>query len=1313
MEIRKIGMTHRVMIPAFAMLWVLLAYTVEVSGSENKPESGDDRTAKIVLTNNSTQIVSPDPFHSERIDVWNLAPGVTAPMPQQPDFFDSHREELLLGGGLLIGLLLVIAIIPYLKRQTQRKMETIFAHSPMRTLVISENGHVLYCHIPKEGLDSQSLKVNTISDLPFDVRERFINAVKETFATGEKIKFNYEMFGAFRRAEFSRLPDDNPFHSRAVLCTSSDITELHHTRNVAAQTAEHLKLTLNSIGDGVIATDTEERITLINPVATALTGYNADEAIGKKLDEIFNIVNYIDNAKVESPIRKALTKKEIVQLANHTDLIAKDGTRRHIADSAAPIIGQNGELSGGVLVFRDVTDDYKKRDELNANSVILKNASKIARFMYFRYVIDGEVKQTSFDPDVVFWPLRDGRPIPAKEWVAAEDLEEFTTGWRALCNGELSQWQMVYSCGSKGNKRYFNIRVEASVGMSDQNRSLYGIVQEITEARQNELLYRDALSLFEAILDNLPGFVFVKNIDDDMRYMVCNRKFYEITGTTPEKVIGGKDNDVFPMDEQRAKKIEKIDGDLASKGETLDVQEEFINGKGEKIVVRTIKSVITRSDGTRLLIGTGADISHRRELEKEQLHTIEMLNSYINSERIINRSLAGVLLEKDFDSAVNNMLAVIGEQSGADRCYVFRYLDDELNRCDNIYEWVRGGIDSQQENLRNLVMDVTPNWSRILSAGEDIIIPDVSNPPEGLEPEAEFLALQNIRSLLASGIWVDGKLYGFVGFDFVRRRREFADSNVHMVRSIVNIYLLARERFLQQEQLADRASLQRQIVDNIAIPIVILDPEYNIVMTNPSIQRMTGRPAHELLGQKCYEYVCRHPEPPQWCPMRQTLKTNAMYQGEVFSPDGIHRFSVMTQPIFDRNGKLIYVLKSEIDITDFVRQKQELQVAMEQAQAANRAKSFFLATVSHELRTPLNAVIGFSELLRSGAVSASEQNEYLNSINFAGNALLNLINDVLDLSKLEADQMNIVPIKVDIERLVRETVSVFKLKAQEKNLSLTVDCQTHGLSLYLDHLRLRQVILNLVGNAMKFTLAGGVKIDVKFDPSTDGDNTGDFMIRVADTGIGISPEGIRKVFEPFVQDESTRGTHIYEGSGLGLAISQKLIAKMGGVIELESTPGKGSTFTIKIPKVRYEAAQEDAPQRAEKVVHVEGKTFVALLVDDVQMNLKVLQAILKKIDIECVLANSGDEALAQLDAKPNIDLVLTDLWMPKMNGAELAKRIKRNPKTAKIPVVAVTADTQAVTESESEFSDIIFKPITLDSLRKVIGKVLAVESIAK
>ncbi|MBP3393891.1 MAG: response regulator, partial [Lentisphaeria bacterium] len=334
-------------------------------------------------------------------------------------------------------------------------------------------------------------------------------------------------------------------------------------------------------------------------------------------------------------------------------------------------------------------------------------------------------------------------------------------------------------------------------------------------------------------------------------------------------------------------------------------------------------------------------------------------------------------------------------------------------------------------------------------------------------------------------------------------------------------------------------------------------------------------------------------------------------------------------------------------------------------------------------------------------VAPGERQEYLNSINCAGNALLDLVNGVLDLSRLEADQVKLDYQPVDLKRLIRDIVGVFRLRAVEKNLYLQVDDSGLPPVLYLDDLRIRQILLNLTGNALKFTHSGGVNVTAMFRFAEEA-GVGTLIFDITDTGIGIRPEKIAQIFDPFVQDSGTRGTRVYEGAGLGLAISKRLVEKMGGTISVASIPGKGSTFTVKLENVKYsfpasgEAAKAGAAQSSPAVPA--SQCIRALLVDDVPMNLKVLQAMLKKLDVNCVLAESAEKALEILQQGWQFDIILTDLWMPGLSGSAFADLLKRNEQTAGIPVVAVTADTQITSEDAQKFRQVLTKPITRQAL---------------
>ena len=1216
-----------------------------------------------------------------------------------PDFLQRHYVELIFTAAVLLVILLLSIASLLFRRMAQKKVTMIFKHLPFRIGIIDHAGRIRYSYRPDLPEDAAPQNATRLEQLSQQAATLFSAAIQEAFSSGKKVERDYEIDGTFRHVEFIRLPNNNPFHTNVVMWISCDQTEIRTMHRTASQIAERFRLTLESIGDGVIATDREENVTLWNPVAEKLTGVAQEEAIGRKLDEVFHLVSYPDGRRVETPLAKALQSNATVELANHTDLIDKNGNRRHIADSASPIHDEQGKITGVVLVFRDVTEEYRKRDRMRLHSIILKTIGKVAKFDYFRCDAAGQALDNFVDE--AYWPQHNGQSIPPEEWLLPEYLKPFQEGWRRLLSEENPELFLHYAAGDPKHPRYFELRAVRSFNSDSRTWEIFGLIQDVTATREAEFLSRDNLNLLQSIMENLPGYIFVKNADDNFRYLLANRKFGEMVGLDSKKLPGRTDQEIFIRDEAAVRKFHNDDVELVASGKPLNTRETFTGRSGEHLVVQTIKSVITRSDGKRLLIGMGMDISKQYELELAQKRTIDELDNFSRNERIINQSLTRITLEPSMEKAINAMLRIIGENAGADRCYVFRYLDKECSKSSNDYEWVRDGIEPQIDLLKNQDMSPYQAWTTVLQRRQEIMIEDMDKPPINLEATArDILKPQGIQSLLVSGIWIDNRLYGFVGLDFVAKKQKFSENNVHMARNIANLFLLAWERFQQLERIADNVSLQKQIVDNITIPIVIIDLDYNMVTANPRAAADCGIPVRQLAGLKCCSVICRCPEPPEWCPVRLTLQDARMHTCEAEIAG--RRKIITAQPLFDRRNQLMYVLKADIDVTEIQRQKLELQKAAEQAQAADRAKSYFLATMSHELRTPLNAVIGFSELLRQGNIPRQDHDTYLESIHFAGTALLNLINDVLDLSKLEAEQMEIHVSKVDVASLISEIASIFQLKAKEKNLTLTVERAGLRALYYVDNQRLRQVMLNLIGNAFKFTHSGGVSIHASFTAKTD--ETGTLCISVADTGIGISPENIKRIFDPFIQGDSTRGGRAYEGSGLGLAISQRLVEKMGGRLSVTSQPEQGSVFSIQLENIRFEGSREPAPEETVKASSVAANNCRILLVDDVPMNLKVLAAMLKKLHVDSDSVTSGPEALRYLRQRGTYDMILTDLWMPEMNGVDLTKRIREFPEFAAIPVLAVTADAQVMTELPEIFQGVLLKPVTLDLLRNTLRR---------
>ena len=341
--------------------------------------------------------------------------------------------------------------------------------------------------------------------------------------------------------------------------------------------------------------------------------------------------------------------------------------------------------------------------------------------------------------------------------------------------------------------------------------------------------------------------------------------------------------------------------------------------------------------------------------------------------------------------------------------------------------------------------------------------------------------------------------------------------------------------------------------------------------------------------------------------------------------------------------------------------------------------------------------------------------EYLDAISSSANALLMLINDVLDLSKLEANQMRIITAFTDFNALCREVMLIFTFRAQENGNKLVSDVPDDLPELDVDNIRIRQILINLLGNAVKFTKNGSITLHVSFTPDPDSADTGTLRCAVSDTGIGISEEDQKKLMEPFVQLSGLRGTNaVNNGTGLGLSISKRLATCMNGELTCTSRIGEGSTFLVTLNAVRCRARMvrtDMAPSKAQtgskEAIARDVKAIRILIVDDVPMNLRVAKALFNKIGFDNVFtAGSGKEAFEFLDKQP-VDLILSDMWMPEMSGAQLSAEIKKKPELSGIPIVAQTADVESTGNFDmSHFDAIILKPLTKEKLSNMVKRII-------
>jgi PAS domain S-box-containing protein len=554
----------------------------------------------------------------------------------------------------------------------------------------------------------------------------------------------------------------------------------------------------------------------------------------------------------------------------------------------------------------------------------------------------------------------------------------------------------------------------------------------------------------------------------------------------------------------------------------------------------------------------------------------------------------------------------------------------------------------------------------------------------------------------------DGSLTGYIGLirDITERKQTEEELQKHRE----HLEELVKER---TNDLAKERNLLRTLIDSLPDEIYAKDMDSRFIIANSHVLTSFGRTnINEIIGKTDFEILPQNEAIKYYGAEHVILYSKGQmlnYEVSIQNADGNPCwYSITKVPMRNGDGNITGLVGINRDITYRKEIEENLTKAKEAAETANLAKSTFLSNMSHEIRTPLNAILGFSELMQSDDKVSKEHIEWLRTINRSGEHLLALINDILEVSRIEAGRISFNPSTFDIHSLLRDIEAMFRVKTDQKNLSLLFEYSDElPKTIATDEGKLRQIIINLVGNAVKFTKEGGVAFRAHVKQENDKMH---LIAEVEDTGPGVAEEDIGKLFQKFGQTEAG----IKEGgTGLGLAISQQYAKIMGGEITLKSKEGKGTCFTLTINIENGEELIKEENQKRKVIGLKPGQKLYRILVaDDRANNRELLKIMLTSVGFEVEEAQNGNETIAKFKIW-SPDLILMDMRMPVMNGYEATQKIKAMG-NGKIRIIAVTASAfqEDMQKSLDAGADAYLrKPFKEHELFECIGSCLGVKYV--
>jgi len=836
------------------------------------------------------------------------------------------------------------------------------------------------------------------------------------------------------------------------------------------------------------------------------------------------------------------------------------------------------------------------------------------------------------------------------------------------------------------------LRIDKNKIFSASNECKYQniiiVAHDITEQKLAQIELEKSEKRYRELTEFLPELICEVNNKGELIYV--NQFALKKFGYTIDEVINSSFNFLNIFDHKDRTQVLKNVEMLLMQGGQLSNEYSALKKNGEKFPVIVYSSPIFKEDKITGVRGVMVDITERKKNELEIARNLRQQE--ILSEISLNYNSL-----QDFEQKTTETLRIIGEHIQASRVYIFEDSADGLYTS-NTFEWCNIDIISQINELQNVPYSIIPSWKNLLLEKGIIYSENIKELPDDIQ---KILEPQSIQSIVVLPLYLNGKFHGFIGFDECTQSRIWSKSEIELLRTIANIISNAFLRNTINNELINSLNENKRIVDSIPDQIIRISNSGKILSSfspqndglfanyeiekNDSIDTLWG----DELGNSFLSSI-------KECLIEGFFKFDFTFLNWDILEYYEARFVKLKE-----NEALVIIR----NVTENKEKEKELQIAKNKAEEASKAKSEFLANISHEIRTPMNAILGFSEWLHDH-VTDTQHKSYLHTIMTSGRNLLALINDILDLSKIESGRMNIEMEPIQCKVLIHEIRQILKQKIESKNLAFNILIDPSVPEyVYMDEVRLHQILFNIVGNAIKFTSKGYINVSV-YAVKTVSNDLINLVISIEDTGIGIKEDQQEKIFTAFTQ-QSGQSNRYYEGTGLGLAIVSGLLKKLNGEISIKSKLGKGSTFTITLRDVKIAELSEKTLSEGNNQYDIVLDPCKIMIVDDVEFNIRVLKRIIDSENVTFFEAKSGEEALDILHGeKP--DIIFMDIRMPGINGYDVTEIIKKDEKFKNTPVIAFTASTMSdeLDRIDHVFDAFLQKPVFKKDIMNVLKKYL-------